>query len=290
MQRAMGLLAGTALAALATNTQAATIYDVPGFPEAIELTGEIVVGDDIYLDRVLSERDASGQATAYLVLNSPGGLLNQAYAMALAVRARGMATVVSSNGECASACMLVFAAGSVRYALPGALLGVHGASEGRGDGFGSNSSNSGTVRLARDMAFFGAPPKVIAYLVITPSSSMTWLDNDDVAGWVTIVSANVRPSNPAPAPKPAPSYTAGTSMTCTGSKGTYVVNWTSAGVSWKGFVHDVYDSHQHTGTGAWVAKGPTKYGTYQAVFGGPNPRIVFTSDKGNVTDHCWGVQ
>ena len=49
----------------------------------------------------------------------------------------------------------------------------------------------------------------------------------------------------------------------------------------------VNESHQSPKTGAWVATGPTKFGGYSAVFGGPNPRMEFWNGKEKVTDNCW---
>ena len=47
------------------------------------------------------------------------------------------------------------------------------------------------------------------------------------------------------------------------------------------------EAHQNAKTGAWVASGPTKYGTYAAVFGGASPRIQFSNGKELAADTCW---
>ncbi len=57
-------------------------------------------------------------------LESPGGRVFAAHAIARQVRERGMDTLV--RGTCASACTLVFAAGEARRIGPEARLGFHG--------------------------------------------------------------------------------------------------------------------------------------------------------------------
>ena len=66
-------------------------------------------------------------------MSSPGGDLDQAIIMGEIIRSRGLATavgVVDAAGRikpsyCASACVLVFAGGKIRYGVEGSALGVH---------------------------------------------------------------------------------------------------------------------------------------------------------------------
>jgi len=61
-----------------------------------------------------------------VLLDSPGGRLFEAHEIAKQVRTRGLGTRASA--DCASACTLVFVAGSHRSLAPGARLGFHRAS------------------------------------------------------------------------------------------------------------------------------------------------------------------
>ena len=198
----MAALAATL--ALGTAATAAEINPMPDFPKSIVLTGEINHGDDVKLSNVLQYRSSRGLTTEFLALHSPGGSLNAAYKMAFMVRAFGIQTVVRGDAECASACMLTFAAGVQRHAFVGADLGVHNANSGHDanqDGVNDEDGET-TVMLARDMAKYGAPSSVVAKLVITPPDSMAWLDDSDVAGWVQIhdpTTAYVQPERPIPA-------------------------------------------------------------------------------------------
>ena len=76
-------------------------------------------------------------------------------------------------------------------------------------------------------------------------------------------------------------------MTCLGEKGPYPVSWFSTGMVINGKLYSIKEAHQHPKTGAHVVTGPTKYGTYGAVFGGPNPRIEFANGKEVAKDRCW---
>ena len=68
-----------------------------------------------------------------ILLSSPGGNLDQAIIMGEEIRSRGLLTavgVVDASGRtrpayCASACVLVYAGGKIRYGVKGSMLGVH---------------------------------------------------------------------------------------------------------------------------------------------------------------------
>lgn len=68
-----------------------------------------------------------------VVMSSPGGDLDQAMIMGEIIRSRGLVTavgVVDAAGRikpsyCASACVLVFAGGKIRFGVEGSALGVH---------------------------------------------------------------------------------------------------------------------------------------------------------------------
>ena len=68
-----------------------------------------------------------------VLLSSPGGDLGQSVIMGEIIRARGLVTAVGTTdasgqirpGSCASACVFVYAGGTVRYGVAGSRLGVH---------------------------------------------------------------------------------------------------------------------------------------------------------------------
>ena len=68
-----------------------------------------------------------------ILLSSPGGDLNQAAIIGEIIRSRGLVTAVGTADAagrvkpayCASACVLVYAGGKVRFGVLGSGLGVH---------------------------------------------------------------------------------------------------------------------------------------------------------------------
>lgn len=102
-----------------------------GDRRALAITGEIGAAAATWLhDRIDEARLVPGDL---ILLSSPGGNLSQALVMGEAIRSRGLDTAVGvadSSGRirpsyCASACVLVFAGGKVRYGIDGSALGVH---------------------------------------------------------------------------------------------------------------------------------------------------------------------
>jgi hypothetical protein len=78
-------------------------------------------------------REANLTAGDVVLLSSPGGSLSQASIMGEIIRSRGLVTAVGTadaSGQvrpnyCASACVLAYAGGKVRYGIKGSMLGVH---------------------------------------------------------------------------------------------------------------------------------------------------------------------
>src|SRR5258708_8419196 len=81
-----------------------------------------------FRDRLDEAHLVAGDA---ILLSSPGGDLNQALIMGEIIRSRGLVTAVGladASGRvrpafCASACVLVYAGGKIRYGMPGSMLG-----------------------------------------------------------------------------------------------------------------------------------------------------------------------
>jgi hypothetical protein len=98
---------------------------------ALAVRGEIGAASASWFRDRLDEADlAAGDA---VLLSSPGGDLNQALIMGEIIRSRGLVTAVGvadPSGRvrptyCASACVIVFAGGKIRYGVEGSMLGVH---------------------------------------------------------------------------------------------------------------------------------------------------------------------
>ena len=85
----------------------------------LTLDGPIVAGDPERLAAAIFEANAHGYRLDALRLNSPGGAIWEAMAMAVMVRwVENMATVVQRDAICKSACFGLLAAGHRKYVDP----------------------------------------------------------------------------------------------------------------------------------------------------------------------------
>src|SRR3954452_4379166 len=107
------MIAATALVALVTPVKAVTITPTVG---GIKLSGEIVKGDAGRLAKAIT-------GDKVVVLNSPGGLVEESLRMTALIRQSGAVTLVKEMG--ASACFNLFLGGVGRVATADAMIGVH---------------------------------------------------------------------------------------------------------------------------------------------------------------------
>jgi hypothetical protein len=122
--------------------------------DTITMTGRIVPADPLKLSKLIRK------GARAIVLESPGGLVAAASYMAGMINAAGLTTIVS--GDCASACTILFYAGS-RRELSG-RLGFHRATD-----------DVGTANYAAAMKRYGAPLAALEAVNATPPSSITWM-------------------------------------------------------------------------------------------------------------------
>jgi hypothetical protein len=116
-----------------------------------------------------------------LELDSPGGLVGEALAMAATMDARGgIRTVVKAGASCASACaMALFASGKTRIVYIGGRLGIHSCRN--QDGTPALECNKA---MAANAFAHGVPWGVIeGFGNHTKPSSMLWLGAEDAECW-----------------------------------------------------------------------------------------------------------
>ena len=134
----------------------------PNNPDLIELAGEInerTLGD---FHRALAARPD----TKVILLESPGGYVDEALDLAAEIRARGLSTAIPKGFGCYSACTYLFFAGK-EHVVRGEL-GVHQVAE-KGARPGAKVYD-GDVRAA--LKRYGAAPGVIEAMASTPSSDL----------------------------------------------------------------------------------------------------------------------
>jgi hypothetical protein len=95
----------------------------------VTLAGEIAEGDSDTLKAIILKANDNRRLVALVRLDSPGGSILEGVKLADIIRYGKIATSVTGSAQCASACFIVFAAGSEKYASYAATVGVHGVSD-----------------------------------------------------------------------------------------------------------------------------------------------------------------
>lgn len=160
------------------------------YGRSLVMNGEIVPGDVVRLQAAIDHQTDRGVRVERIFLNSPGGDVQAGMLVAkLVYNYRNIDTVVGRTDECASMCVLVFAAGANKVVYPTSKLGVHSVADVSEDGSRVETTGSIaiTATLARLMAAIHVPNSVIVKMLATESSGIRWLDYRDLNSWVTFL-------------------------------------------------------------------------------------------------------
>ncbi|MDQ0392799.1 hypothetical protein [Labrys monachus] len=126
----------------------------------LSMNGPIEAGDDRQLRLFLSRPGASQIKLVYL--NSPGGMVYEAYKISEMIRAAGLSTVVDAGrASCASACTTVFVGGVRRYYLNAQSV-VDGDTRNHGLGF-HQASNWGGRQGEQQYSYEGSSVMVATF-------------------------------------------------------------------------------------------------------------------------------
>jgi hypothetical protein len=137
------------------------------------LEGPIGAGDAVRVGQQLT----SAPALRLIELDSPGGRLKEAEALAAVVRGKGLRT--RTTGACESACTLLHMAGSRRQVQPGARLGFHSAYTGTWNPVLDRLANRELARIYREA---GLPESFIERTLATPPWGMWYPSRAELAG------------------------------------------------------------------------------------------------------------
>lgn len=143
-------------------------YAEPEF-NVMVLVNEIVKGDFDKFERIAN--GLSGKTVVFL--DSRGGGILEAMIIGESIRKRKFGTAVSKGDQCASACALIWLAGTTRFLSPDARLGFHAAYTGEGDGAketGMGNALVGAYLHELDLSF-----EAIAFATSAPPNGMNWL-------------------------------------------------------------------------------------------------------------------
>ena len=106
-----------------------------------------------------------------VVLDSDGGQVAAAAQMAGLIRASGANTLV--RNQCASACVLLFAAGKDKYISPGGRIGVHRST-------GGPATDAAIGEL---LTSFNVPGSIVRATQITLPSAIYWVTDVELRQW-----------------------------------------------------------------------------------------------------------
>lgn len=105
-----------------------------------------------------------------LVLDSPGGIVNQGLLVAQLVHARGLATLIPEGAGCYSACAFAFLAGGERVVR--GSFGVHQMTQGTGRVGDLEVAQTAVSDIIETLAAFDVDPRIFARMFRTPNARM----------------------------------------------------------------------------------------------------------------------
>lgn len=158
-------------------------------PMSFELgTGGVLVAegsiDPGTASRLESEIEARGEYVQTVSLNSPGGAIDDAMAMAKLIRARGISTQVPDGAICASSCPLFFAGGLTRTAGKNAAIGVHqfyaATQSETGPAQAMSDAQATTARISRHLAAMDVDPALWLHALDTPPKVLYYLSPEEL--------------------------------------------------------------------------------------------------------------
>jgi hypothetical protein len=135
--------------------------------------------------RFAAEIEARGEYVKTVSLNSPGGALDDAMAMAKLLRAKGISTEVADGALCASSCPLLFAGGKTRTVGEKAAVGVHQfyAATQTAPAQAMSDAQATTARISRHLAEMGVDPALWLHALDTPPRALYYFSPAELAGY-----------------------------------------------------------------------------------------------------------
>ena len=137
--------------------------------------------------RFAAEIEARGEYVKTVSLNSPGGALDDAMAMARLLREKGIGTEVADGAICASSCPLLFAGGKSRVAGEKAAIGVHqfyaASKSASGPEQAMSDAQATTARISRHLSDMGVDAALWLHALDTPPRALYYLSPQELADY-----------------------------------------------------------------------------------------------------------
>jgi hypothetical protein len=145
----------------------------------VYMHGDIETGDSERLKTWINN-NIGQQPIVGFSLDSRGGNIGEALALAKIVKALKIATIVYPKHNCVSACFFIFAAGNERFAYNQSRIGVHSLYlKDKGENADAKETTVNLARLADEQ--FNIPASIIGKMVATPPEKVYVLNRTDLA-------------------------------------------------------------------------------------------------------------
>lgn len=161
--------------------------------------GEVRSGDAVKFYEATREL-----SKAIVFLDSPGGLLNEAFAIGSHIRRHGLSTSVVGNKKCFSACALIWLAGNNRYMWRNSVIGFHAAyletyegAQVSGTGNAEVGSYLTHLGLGREAIRFATTAGPAEFLKLTPEIAQAFGIEIVLSDGDRFIDPNDRPSGEA---------------------------------------------------------------------------------------------
>lgn len=164
----------TVVIALAGSAIAADIEVLPpkkgGEAAGIMISGEIMSGDDAKFRKIAAE-----YSDAFVLLDSEGGAISPAMDIGRTIKLRGYKTAVLETRSCASACALIWLAGSKRVVFEGGGVGFHASyldTNGK-----KMETGVGNALVGLYLSQLGFGEKTVVFATMAPPDKILWLNS-----------------------------------------------------------------------------------------------------------------
>lgn len=137
----------------------------------IAITGDIEPGDDDQFRKI-----AAAYSNAIVMLNSDGGTIAPAMDIGRTIKLRGYTTAVHNADSCASACALIWIAGTRRVVFEGGEVGFH-ASYLDTDGT-KLETGLGNALVGHYLSQLGFGEKTVVFATLAPPDKILWLNSE----------------------------------------------------------------------------------------------------------------
>jgi hypothetical protein len=151
-------------------------------------------------ERFAAEIEARGEYIETVSLNSPGGALEDAMAIAELIREKELDTLVEDGAFCASSCPLILAGGMNRVAGEKSAIGVHqfyaAGDEIPGPAQAMSDAQATTARITRHLTEMGVDPALWLHALDTPPRALYYLSPEELREYKLVTGLAAKAETP----------------------------------------------------------------------------------------------